>query len=89
MRTTVIIQNLKCAGCKNSIDRKLSKIIGISNLSIDVSTRSISFEYTTDNAMEGLRGQLDIMGYPITGDPNTIMAKAKSYMSCAVGKFKA
>ena len=71
MRTTVTIQNLKCDGCKNTLQIRLSKIKGISNVEICVAKSSLSFDYRTHNAMEGLRAELSDMGYPITGDPNT------------------
>lgn len=87
MRTTVNIQNMKCDGCKNAITVKLKKIVGISDIAIDVATKSLSFSYTTHNVMEGLRMELANMGYTITGDPNTIVNKAKSYLNCAVGRI--
>ena len=87
MRTTVTIQNLKCDGCKNTIQIKLSKIKGVSNIDVNVSESSVSFDYTTHNVLEGLRAELRDMGYPITGDPNSAVSKVKSYVSCAVGKI--
>tara|TARA_R110002051_G_scaffold7699_2_gene34171 strand:- start:4161 stop:4445 length:285 start_codon:yes stop_codon:yes gene_type:complete len=87
MRTTVTIQNLKCDGCKNTLQIRLSKIKGISNVNINVPKSTVSFNYMTHNVMEGLRAELSDMGYPITGDPNTIVSKAKSYVSCAIGKM--
>jgi copper chaperone CopZ len=87
MKTTVTIQNLKCDGCKNTIQVRLSKIKGISNVDINVPKSTVSFDYLTHNVMEGLRAELSDMGYPITGDPNTIISKTKSYVSCAIGKI--
>tara|TARA_R110002050_G_scaffold179741_3_gene313229 strand:+ start:1099 stop:1377 length:279 start_codon:yes stop_codon:yes gene_type:complete len=87
MRTTVTIQNLKCDGCKNTIQIKLSKIKGVSNIDVNVSKSSVTFDYTTHNVLEGLRAELRDMGYPITGDPNSVVSKVKSYVSCAVGKI--
>lgn len=86
MRTTVIIQNLKCNGCKNAVTKRMGQIDGISLIDIDVETSEVTFDYTTHNAMEGLRDTLIDLGYPITGDPNTIVSKAKSYFNCAIGK---
>lgn len=80
---------MKCEGCRNTIITKLNKIDGISNVEIDLSSSSIAFSYTTHNAMEGLRFELSQMGYPITGDSNTIVNKAKSYVNCVVGKISA
>lgn len=87
MRTTVNIQNLKCNGCKRSIEVKLSKIKGISNIFIDVPENRVSFNYESQSVIEKLRKTLIDIGYPITGDPNTIVDKAKSYVSCAIGKL--
>ena len=87
MRTTVTIQNLKCEGCKNAIAKRMAGILGISNIDIDVVSSEVSFDYKTHNALEGLRSELADIGYPITGDPNTIVAKVKSYVNCAVGRI--
>lgn len=89
MKTTVIIQNLKCDGCKNAVIKRMQKVEGISDISIDIETSEVTFDYTTHNAMEGLRDSLADLGYPITGDPNTIVSKAKSYFNCAIGKVTA
>ncbi|SHG54549.1 heavy-metal-associated domain-containing protein [Winogradskyella jejuensis] len=86
MRTTVHIQNMKCEGCKNALRIKLNKVDGISNVEINIADSSVAFDYTTHNVIEGLRAELRDMGYPITGDPNSIVSKAKSYVSCALGK---
>ncbi len=68
MRTTVTIQNLKCDGCKNTVTIKLHKVVGISNVEIDVAKSTLSFDYKTHNAMEGLRIELAAIGYPIILD---------------------
>lgn len=73
MRTTVTIQNLQCDGCKNAVAIQLNKIDGISNIDIDVSNSSVSFDYKTHNTLEGLRMNLKEIGFPITKDPNRIV----------------
>lgn len=73
MRTTVIIKNLKCDSCKNTVAIKLDKVEGISSVFINVEKSSISFNYKTHNALEGLRIELADIGYPITEYPNTII----------------
>ncbi|WP_299210523.1 heavy-metal-associated domain-containing protein [uncultured Dokdonia sp.] len=72
MRTTVTIQNLQCDGCKNAVAIQLNKVEGISNIAIDVSRSSVSFDYSTHNTLEGLRMHLKEIGFPITNDPNRI-----------------
>ena len=68
MTTTVIIENLKCVDCKNTVAAAITKFKGISNFNIDISTGSLSFEYRSHNAMEGLRFHLSKIGFPITED---------------------
>lgn len=87
MRTTVTVQNLKCDGCKNAVTKRMLCTEGISDVVINVITSEVSFNYTTHNALEGLREMLSDLGYPITGDPNTIFDKTKSYIQCAIGKL--
>lgn len=70
MRTNVLIQNLKCDGCKNTLQVRLSEIKGISNIDINICKSTVSFDYLTHNAMEGLRAKLRDIGYPITEESN-------------------
>ncbi|WP_417860148.1 heavy-metal-associated domain-containing protein [Winogradskyella sediminis] len=43
MRNTVKIQNLKCGGCANTIVTQLSKLDGISEVSVNNDTDEVSF----------------------------------------------
>lgn len=73
MRTTVKIQNLKCDSCKNAVAKKMLSVKGITDVIIDLDRFEVSFNYTTHNALEGLREELYNIGYPITKDPNRII----------------
>ncbi|WP_397446214.1 heavy-metal-associated domain-containing protein [Polaribacter sp. R77954] len=72
MRTTVIIENLRCDDCKNTVATAIKKFKGISNFNIDITTGSLSFDYRSHNAMEGLRFYLSKIGFPITEDISLI-----------------
>ena len=72
MKTTVIIENLKCDDCKNSVVAALKKFKGITNVDIDITKGSLSFDYRSHNAMEGLRYHLLQIGFPITKDKRVI-----------------
>ncbi|SHJ31499.1 heavy-metal-associated domain-containing protein [Aquimarina spongiae] len=87
MRTTVTIQNLKCGGCKSTIAKKLHKLPGIQDIDVDTDNCTVSFCYQTDNGIETVEKELSKLGYPIEGEINTIEKKAKSYISCALGRF--
>lgn len=70
MQTTVTIENLKCEACKDAVLDLIAKSKGISNPNIDIEKGRMTIDYTTHNALEGLRTDLDQLGYPISIDPN-------------------
>jgi len=89
MKTIEIqIENLKCGGCAATIKKGLLEIENIQDVAIDVekSIVAISSESTD---LELVKTKLSKLGYPEVGDKNTVLHKAKSFVSCAVGKFEA
>lgn len=86
MRTTIEIQNLKCGGCANTVITKLNTLETINNIEIDVETSKVSFDYTSANDLSLVKHKLVQFGYPPVGLDNTFTSKAKSYVSCAIGK---
>lgn len=88
MNTTLTIQNLKCAGCANTIQSKLSNIEGVSNIEINIDASTINFNYINEEHLVDVENQLQRLGYPKIGSTNPISTKAKSFVSCAVGRIK-
>lgn len=86
MKQQVVIQNLKCGGCAHTIVTELNKIKGLENVKVDETTSVVEFESKQEN-LEAVANRLDELGYPIENDPNSILKKAKSYVSCAVGRI--
>ncbi|PWL40502.1 heavy metal transporter [Flagellimonas aquimarina] len=87
MKTTLQIQNLKCGGCSKTIKDKLSKLDGIDEIMIDQETSSVIFKYQDVNVIGVVKDRLRALGYPAIDDENGILQKAKSFVSCANGKF--
>lgn len=87
MKTTVEIQNLKCHGCASTITNKLSKLENITEVSVDVENNLVSFEYNSDESLETAKKELYKLGYPLVGEDNKLPTKAKSYVSCAIGRM--
>ena len=87
MKTTVVIQNLKCNGCASTINNKLQAIENIDTITVDVENSSVSFEYDTEDTLEIVKKELHKLGYPLVGEDNKLQTKAKSYVSCAIGKM--
>ena len=87
MKTTLRIQNLKCGGCAHTIISKLNELKGISDISVEQEEDTVSFLYKDqDNLIEAAE-LLAKLGYPVDGYSNTLARKAKSYLSCAIGRF--
>jgi len=87
MKTTLQIQNLKCGGCAHTVTTKLAAIEHIENVLVDVDTDTVSFEYTNEADLEAVKSKLLSLGYPAFGEANPLTAKAKSFVSCAVGRI--
>ena len=84
MEQQFIVENIKCSGCSNSIRTNLLKIANIENVAVDIDAGCITITGNLDR--NTVVAQLNAMGYPEIGK-NTIAKKAKSYVSCAIGKM--
>lgn len=85
MKQTIEIENLKCGGCASTIKKGLSGLDGVEDVQIDVETSIVSFSSKNEN-LEAVKEKLSKLGYPEVGDKNTLAHKAKSFVSCAVGR---
>ncbi len=89
MKTEVIIvENLKCHGCANTISRELSWIGEVIEVDVNVDDSSVKIGYAGKNRMrEVFVEKLRKLGYPEEGTGN-MNRKMKSYVSCAIGRIK-
>jgi copper chaperone len=86
MVTELVVENIKCNGCMNSIKNALLKINGIEEVSIDLDQELISIHSQSPIDREKVVRSLEKMGYPEKGENNTLL-KAKSFVSCAIGRL--
>ena len=87
MKTSIIVQNLKCGGCANTITTKLSEIENIKNLTVDVEESKVSFNYINEADAFIVKDKLKTLGYPSIDDTNSLTSKAKSFISCATDRL--
>lgn len=88
MRTSIIVQNLKCGGCANTITTKLSQLESVTNILVNTESSTVSFlAGSSDNTLI-VKEKLKTLGYPSIEDANGLLSKAKSFVSCATGKIK-
>jgi len=85
--TTIEILNLKCGGCANSIKKGILSIDGIDEVSVELETSKVIVSTTNEDLLLKVKEKLASMGYPEVGDANTILHKAKSFVSCATGRM--
>lgn len=82
------IQNLKCRGCARTITSQLSKLDGINEVVVCNDTDSVKFSYTSAYQLDAAIKKLSALGYPVEGESNAFGQKAKSFVSCAIGRIK-
>jgi copper chaperone CopZ len=87
MKTTLEIQNLKCGGCGHTISTKLAELDHIEDIVVTPEEDTVSFEYQDQINLDEAVALLSKLGYPVSGAPNSLSKKAKSYVSCAIGRL--
>ena len=85
MKHTVGIQNVKCGGCAKTIRNSVSEIEGVGMIHVDHDAHTISFESNEDTVPLVVK-RLDELGYPVDESDNSLVKKAKSFVSCARGR---
>lgn len=89
MNYQISVENIKCGGCANTIKTKLKAIEGITEVNVDIATGMVSIE-GNEGTREHLVATLLKLGYPESGSAEGIAAakaKAKSFVSCAIGRM--
>ena len=92
MLKTVEVNNIRCGGCVNTIKKALEKE-GFTSIDIDLlcEPRKVTVEVTDEASLAHFRTILRKLGYPFSdeevGFSDSATLKAKSFVSCAVGKF--
>lgn len=87
MTANIIIENLKCGGCANTIKKGILSIDHVEDVNIDMETSEVTVSASQD-VLSKVKDKLSKMGYPEVGDKNTVLHKAKSFVSCAVGRME-
>ena len=90
MKQTFIVQNVKCGGCASTLKKALKDDFGDVQVDLEKMPREITLELE-DDKKENLKLKLRSLGYPLADDElsplQNVGAKAKSFVSCAIGKM--
>ena len=91
MKQMFKVQNVKCSGCANTLTTKLKEQFGEIEVNLEVMPREITLDIDDADVAE-LKEALKTLGYPSAdesfGFVEDTSMKAKSFVSCAVGKFE-
>jgi copper chaperone CopZ len=82
------VENLKCGGCETTLHNAIMKLDGIITAKADAESSTVLVEYSGDSELieKKIEEKLAQIGYPKKGTGNNFQ-KAKSYVSCAIGKM--
>jgi copper chaperone CopZ len=86
------VANVRCSGCANTITNALHEL-GCKEINIDLSCepRKVTVDVIDEAQLAQIKAILRQLGYPNITEENSIFSsaalKAKSFVSCAVGKF--
>lgn len=83
----IFIQNLKCGGCASTITKKLSSLNIVKTVQVNVEEAKVEVELFDENALSNIKAKLSSLGYPEQTEKNSIGKKAKSVLSCSIGKL--
>ena len=89
----ISVENIKCGGCASTIIKRLNELDAVSDCQVDIETGVVSLT-GDDSGTEFNRDEVTQLflnlGYPESGTAEGLKAakaKAKSFVSCAVGKM--
>ncbi len=78
------VENIKCEGCASSIEKALLLINKVQKVRVELDKGMVVVIGDADR--NKIIDKLTHLGYPEKGQ-NTLKCKAKSYLSCAVGRL--
>ena len=85
----ITVENIKCGGCAGTITKKLISAFDTDNVDVNIEQGIISIDIDDAKREELAKVLLDL-GYPETDSVHgfdSAKAKAKSFVSCAIGKM--
>jgi copper chaperone len=89
MNIEIEVENIKCGGCASTIINKLGNADGVQDVGVDVESGMVTIDGDASRR-EQYAGILASIGYPEAGTVQGLGsagAKAKSFVSCAVGRL--
>lgn len=89
MKLLFEVENIKCGGCARTIETELRRDARITDVAVDTNQGTVTIEAAAE-AHADAAATLARLGYPEKGAVEGLRAaaaKAKSFVSCAVGRL--
>ena len=89
MSYQISVENIKCGGCAATIKNKLAELEVVSSADVAIEEGVVTVN-GDESARDEVAAELLRLGYPETGTAEGIKAaaaKAKSFVSCAIGRI--
>lgn len=83
----ILIANLKCGGCENTIKTKLTELAGVESVTVNQEEDSVTITHNEKSTREDFTKKLHDLGYPEATEENGLLLQLKSYASCIVGRM--
>jgi len=87
IKENILVANLKCSGCANTIKRNISEMPGVLNVEVDADTDTVSVSYEDSLQRDSITKKLSSLGYPEATEENGLLMQLKSYASCIIGRI--
>jgi copper chaperone len=84
---SIVVANLSCSGCVNTITKKIAALTGVENVAVDLKKNIVAVNHTENMTREQLTKTLLSIGYPEATEKNGLLTKLKSITSCLTGKL--
>jgi len=90
METIIIIDNLKCGGCANTITKNILAFDNVENVKVEPENDKVIIGHEKTIDLTAIKDKLHSLGYPekdTTEGLDKVASNIKSYVSCAIGKL--
>lgn len=83
----ILIANLSCNGCVNTITKKIGEIEGIEKVIVSLEDHQVSILHQEKVTRDQLTDRLKSLGYPEVTDKNDLLTHLRSVGSCLSGRI--
>lgn len=87
---SIIVDNLTCGGCANTIRKNVLEFEGVKKVKVDPEEQQVDIDFEGEIDLAGIKNRLKSLGYPEAGSTEGLEkfgTNVKSYISCAIGRM--